>query len=356
MPRARRVQPDSAETRRCSTGWPAASLPLWAASSSARAEPCNRSWELHHPDPRLRGRAGLPSDVVQEVHLEATRSRMDDYLSRRPMPVPPVAAQDGLRATAEPAARPHAAAAVGAARQAWPDRSSLLLARPLLGAEPSPSQEAVAREVAEAVARGVATLTEADQEVLLMQHAEDLPYEEDRLPAGHRRRAAQARYGRAARSGYRRRHERPRGCWSSCHERALGGGGRSRSIRAGGAGLRVRRAASGNGERPDVEEYVARHPEHAGMLRPVLVMLAGRAGGTVGRRRGGGPAGFRRRRDAGDFRIVREVGRAAWGGLRGGADLAAAAGGAEGAPVRRDVEQLQRFHNEAYAAASLHAH
>src|SRR5260370_37159683 len=65
------------------------------------------------------------------------------------------------------------------------------------------------------------------------------------------------------------------------------------------------------GERPDVEEYAARHPQAAELLRKVLAALdvvgASLAGGPSAEACEGGVAGTR-----GDFRIVREVGR---GGL-----------------------------------------
>src|SRR5688572_9261051 len=90
-------------------------------------------------DPRLRGRVE-PSDVVQDAQAEAAR-RMDDYLSRRPMPF-----RLWLRRTAYErllnVRRDHLARRRSVLREAaLPDRSSLLLARPLLARGPSPSQE-----------------------------------------------------------------------------------------------------------------------------------------------------------------------------------------------------------------------
>jgi RNA polymerase sigma-70 factor (ECF subfamily) len=84
-----------------------------------------------------------------------------------------------------------------AREQPFPDRSSLLLARPLLAHGPSPSQQAQADELAERVSRAVAQLSDADREILLLRHAEDLPFEEigcllDVEPA-----AARKRFGRA---------------------------------------------------------------------------------------------------------------------------------------------------------------
>jgi serine/threonine protein kinase/Flp pilus assembly protein TadD len=110
-----------------------------------------------------------------------------------------------------------------------------------------------------------------------------------------------------------------------------------------------------NGERPDIEEYAARYPEAADLLRKVLASLeligfsqldgSGLSAATE-------PAGT-----LGDFRIVREVGRGGMGIVYE----------AEQISLRRrvalkvlpfaatmDPRHLQRFHNEAQAAASLH--
>jgi tetratricopeptide (TPR) repeat protein len=110
------------------------------------------------------------------------------------------------------------------------------------------------------------------------------------------------------------------------------------------------------GERPDVEEYAARHPQAAELLRKVLAALdvvgASLAAGPSAEPCEGGVAGT-----LGDFRIVREVGRGGMGIVYE----------AEQISLRRrvalkvlpfagtlDPKQLQRFHNEAQAAAGLH--
>jgi RNA polymerase sigma-70 factor (ECF subfamily) len=149
-----------------------------------------------HLDPRLSARVD-PSDVVQEAQMEVSR-RMDDFLRRRPMPF-----HVWIRKTAYERLLQLRRTHLGAARRsvnrevAWPERSSLLLARPLLHAAPSASQEAEARELADRVSRAVADLNEADREVLLMRHAQELPYEEIACLLDIEPAAARKRYGRA---------------------------------------------------------------------------------------------------------------------------------------------------------------
>ena len=162
----------------------------------ARYQPKLFAFVNRRLDRRVRSRLNS-SDVVQEAQLEVVR-RMDDYLKRRPMPfhlwVRKTAYQRLLNLQ-----RDHR----GRARRsvdrevAMPERSSLRLAGPLLAPGPSPSARLAAREDAERVAQAVAQLADADREILLMRHVEDLPYEEiagllDLAPA-----AARKRYGRA---------------------------------------------------------------------------------------------------------------------------------------------------------------
>ena len=138
-----------------------------------------------------------PSDVVQEALLTAAQ-RMDDYLRRRPMPF-----RLWLRKTAYERLvdlrKHHRERARRSVRreEAWPERSSLLLARPFLKGGPSPSQHLEARERAERVSRAVAELTDADREILLLRHAEDLSYEEIACLLDVEPAAARKRFGRA---------------------------------------------------------------------------------------------------------------------------------------------------------------
>ncbi len=147
-------------------------------------------------DVRLRSRLD-PSDVVQEVHLEVAR-RMDDFLNRRPMPfhlwVRKTAYERLLKVQRDH--RQRARRSVDR-EVALPDRSSLLLARPLLAGGASPSQQLAAREFADRVSLAVAALAEVDREILLMRHMEELDYAEIACLLDIEPDAARKRYGRA---------------------------------------------------------------------------------------------------------------------------------------------------------------
>ncbi|HZV03946.1 MAG TPA: sigma-70 family RNA polymerase sigma factor [Gemmataceae bacterium] len=159
----------------------------------SRGRPGLRDFVDYHLDPRLRKRLD-PSDVVQEVQLEVVR-RIEDYLERRPMPF-----HLWLRKTAYERLlnlrRDHQRARRALEREVrLPERSSLLMARPLL--HNSPSKEAEVREFAERISRAVSELPETDREILTMRHAEDLSYEEIGYLLEIKPAAARQRYGRA---------------------------------------------------------------------------------------------------------------------------------------------------------------
>jgi RNA polymerase sigma-70 factor (ECF subfamily) len=189
------VQPDSAET--CG---------LLNQLAHGDRQALDRLLERYRPrlhafvearlDPRLRSRLDS-SDVVQEVQLEVAQ-RMDDFLNRNPMPF-----HLWIRKTAyERLLKVHRDHRRRAKRSvdrevALPDRSSMLLANPLLAGASSPSQQLAAREFADRVSRAVAELPEPDREILLMRHAEDLPYAEIACLLDIEAEAARKRYGRA---------------------------------------------------------------------------------------------------------------------------------------------------------------
>jgi eukaryotic-like serine/threonine-protein kinase len=112
------------------------------------------------------------------------------------------------------------------------------------------------------------------------------------------------------------------------------------------------------GERPTAEEYLARYPQAAGLLRDVLASLElfdGSLGGSAS-----SPAGAPEPAlpgTLGDFRIVREVGRGGMGVVYEAEQLSLGRRVALKVlpfAATLDPRQLTRFHNEARAAANLH--
>ena len=161
-----------------------------------RHRPRLREFVEVHLDPALRARLDA-SDVVQEAQLEVAR-RLPDFLRRRPMPF-----RLWLRTTAYERLLMLRRRHRGAARRAvsrevgLPDRSSLALAQQLLAPHSSPSRRADREEQARRVQQALARLAEADREVLLMRHYEDLPYEDIGCILGIEPAAARKRAGRA---------------------------------------------------------------------------------------------------------------------------------------------------------------
>jgi len=147
-------------------------------------------------DRRLRARLD-PSDVVQEAQLEAAR-RIDDYLRREPMPfhlwLRQTAYQNLLRLR-----RQHVEADRRSVTRELPlpDGSSATLARQLLGAGPTPSEQAREEELARRLRQAVAELPETDREILLMRNFEGLSNQEAAQVLGLEPAAASRRYGRA---------------------------------------------------------------------------------------------------------------------------------------------------------------
>jgi RNA polymerase sigma-70 factor (ECF subfamily) len=155
-----------------------------------------RSFVEARLDPRVAARVD-PSDVVQEAQMEVAR-RMDDFLKRRPMPF-----RLWVRKTAYERLldlhKHHVKRARRSVRRevALPERSSLLLVRPLLRNGSTPSQRLEARELAERVAQVVAQLSAGDREILLLRHAEGLPFEEIACLLDIEPATARKRFGRA---------------------------------------------------------------------------------------------------------------------------------------------------------------
>ncbi|HLJ93703.1 MAG TPA: sigma-70 family RNA polymerase sigma factor [Gemmataceae bacterium] len=132
------------------------------------------AWRL---DRRLAARVD-PSDVVQEVLLEASR-KMDRYLCERPVPFFP-----WLRALAgEHLATLHRRHVRAQGRSvlreqvgvlSLPDESAAELASRLVTSSTSPTQRAVRRELRERVQQALERLSERDREVLVLRNLEQL--------------------------------------------------------------------------------------------------------------------------------------------------------------------------------------
>ena len=115
------------------------------------------------------------------------------------------------------------------------------------------------------------------------------------------------------------------------------------------------------GEPVDVEEYIARHPELADRLRPLLAALdlLARFSSSAGSDRPPARAGAGEEMcgTLGDFRLIREVGRGGMGVVYEAEQISLGRRVAlKVLPFAATMESrhLQRFHNEARAAAGLH--
>jgi RNA polymerase sigma-70 factor (ECF subfamily) len=161
----------------------------------ARHRPYIRRVVALRLDQELRRRVD-PSDVIQETQLEASR-RLDDYLSRRPMPF-----RLWLRRTAEKRLsmlrRRHGAARRSLEREVQlPNRSSLALAQQLMASGLSPSEQFDQHELARLVRVAVAKLPDADRDIIIMRMYERLTNEEIACVLGIEHAAMRQRYGRA---------------------------------------------------------------------------------------------------------------------------------------------------------------
>jgi len=115
------------------------------------------------------------------------------------------------------------------------------------------------------------------------------------------------------------------------------------------------------GERPDVEDYVARYPQAADLLRKVLASLRLLEASLTGAASPGEPGalatGDEPTGTLGDFRLIREVGRGGMGIVYEAEQISLGRRVALKVlpfAATMDPRHLQRFQNEARAAASLH--
>jgi serine/threonine protein kinase/Flp pilus assembly protein TadD len=108
------------------------------------------------------------------------------------------------------------------------------------------------------------------------------------------------------------------------------------------------------GEQPDIEDYAARYPDLASVLRPTLAALRLVAGSPAPPDADGEPQILG---TLGDFRILREVGRGGMGIVYEAEQISLGRRVALKVlpfAATMDSRQLQRFKNEAHAAAQLH--
>jgi len=154
-------------------------------------------------DRRVRGRVGV-SDVIQEVHLEASQ-RLDEYLRSPKVPfyvwLRFIAAQRVLilhrrhiRAQGRAVGREEALEGVAGAAA-----TSVSLAAELIGRETSPTRAAARAEMRERLAEALEAMEPIDREVLALRHFEELSNVDAARVLGLESDAASKRYVRALR-------------------------------------------------------------------------------------------------------------------------------------------------------------
>jgi RNA polymerase sigma-70 factor (ECF subfamily) len=150
-------------------------------------------------DPRLASRLD-PSDVVQDTLVEAHR-RLADYVRRREIPFYP-----WLRAIAWEKLlqlnRRHIMAARRSVqreidRPLLSSDSELLLAKRLVSASASPSDQLIRREVHERIRQAIGQLPNDDHEMIVLKHLEELSFQEVAAVLGISMSAVYSRHRRA---------------------------------------------------------------------------------------------------------------------------------------------------------------
>ena len=155
-----------------------------------------RSFFNFHLDNRLRARFD-PSDLVQTTQLELAR-RIEDFVARRPMPFHLWQRKKAYERLLNLRRDHMVRARRSVHREApQPDRSSFILTGTLSGPGETASNILEALERAEQVSRAVARLPAQDLEILLMRHAEDLPFDEIACLLCIESVTARKRFGRA---------------------------------------------------------------------------------------------------------------------------------------------------------------
>ena len=128
-------------------------------------------------DQQLKSRLDA-SDVVQETQLEAFR-RLDDYLQRRPMPFRLWLRKTTLERLIKLREQHlHAQRRTVQREAAFPEKSSLRLARQLVASAVTPSQDLARRELVDQVRRALTELSDTNREILVMRYVEKLSNQE----------------------------------------------------------------------------------------------------------------------------------------------------------------------------------
>lgn len=144
------------------------------------------------------------SDVVQDVLLEASR-RLGDYIKNPAMPFHLWLRHIAKDHVIDAHRKHHQAAKRGVdreqplARAGWHDQSSLDLAGQLLDQELTPASAAIREELQRRLHGALDEMDDADREVLLMRHFEQLGNQEVATALGLTEAAASMRYLRAIR-------------------------------------------------------------------------------------------------------------------------------------------------------------
>jgi RNA polymerase sigma-70 factor, ECF subfamily len=165
-------------------------------------EPVRRMIDLRL-DPAIVQRLDA-SDVVQDVLLEASR-RLQEYLRKPAMPFHLWLRHIAKDHLIDAHRRHHTAQKRGVDREqpihrpGWADRSSLELAGQLMDPERTPASEAIQQELQKRLHEALEQLEDADREVILMRHFEQLGNQEAATALGLTEAAASMRYLRAVR-------------------------------------------------------------------------------------------------------------------------------------------------------------
>ena len=151
-------------------------------------------------DRRLAARVD-PSDVVQEVLMEADR-RLSDYLRQRPLPFHPWLRQIAADRLADLHRRHVRARRRSVTREegplpSLPEESAWDLASRLFAQGSSPSARMQREEVRARVRDALAGLPERDREVLVLRYLEQLPLAEIAAVIGTTEGAVKTRHARA---------------------------------------------------------------------------------------------------------------------------------------------------------------